>query len=94
MTVRTDIKDGSPPSARGDGMSWLFWIVETALGLAALACLLIVAFLAPAHHETLATLASARQTDLAIAVAAATLLIVAAVGVDVLRRKLRQPVNR
>ena len=75
-------------------MGWLFWIVEAALVLAASACLLIAAFLAPAHHETVASLASSRQTDLAIAVAATTLLLVAAFAVDMWRRKSRQPVNR
>ena len=90
IAISRAITNGGAAGAKGDGMGWLFWIVEAALVLAASACLLIAAFLAPVHHETLATLASSRQTDLAIAAAAATLLLVAAFAVDVLRRRSRQ----
>ena len=71
-------------------MSWLFLFVEAALVLAALAFYLIAAFLAPAHHETFATLASPRLFDLAIVVALAMISLGAAIAVELLRRKMRR----
>ena len=71
-------------------MALLLLIVEAALVLAALAFGVIAAFLAPASHETFATLASPRLTDLAIAVALAALSLVAAVALEMLRRRSRQ----
>lgn len=78
---------GSDRPRANERLNWLFGIVEALLVLAALAFALIAAFLAPSQQETLATLASSRQHDLASAVALALLSLALAVAIELIRRR-------